>query len=249
MMLMDTTVLDSPIIYPTDVRLLYKAFEKMAGCGHRGPHRALVGRAHVKETLAGLQPAPRHHHAYLRNSPPSFVLAALKSALQRTSLTCLNSPLRQRWRHLIEVLTLLNEQTQQKLAGESHIDHRLVSLDDLDARPLKKGKSYPSTEFGTTLQMTFNRQGFMITTENFIGQPNEKTLYGPTLSAFESACGPIRAWPSPIQATVVPKTSSFTPKTSIMSSWAKAPMWMRPIKRRVARHARPPKASLPGPKI
>jgi hypothetical protein len=29
-MLQDSTVLESPIIYPTDVRLLYKAFDKMA---------------------------------------------------------------------------------------------------------------------------------------------------------------------------------------------------------------------------
>ena len=32
--------------------------------------------------------------------------------------------------------------------------------------------------------MTFNRQGFMITTDNFIGQPNDTTLYGPTLERF-----------------------------------------------------------------
>src|SRR6266571_1912536 len=60
------------------------------------------------------------------------------------------------------------------------------------ARALHRGKPRhscrggrpPSTEFGTTLQMTFNRQGFMITTDNFIGQPNDKTLYGPTLQRF-----------------------------------------------------------------
>lgn len=32
--------------------------------------------------------------------------------------------------------------------------------------------------------MTFNRQGFMITTENFIGQPNETTLYPTSLERF-----------------------------------------------------------------
>jgi transposase, IS5 family len=65
----------------------------------------------------------------------------------------------------------------------------LVSLDDLDARPIQKGKHHPKTEFGTTLQMTFNRQGFLITTENFIGQPNEKTLYGDTLERFRKRMG------------------------------------------------------------
>jgi hypothetical protein len=97
--------------------------------------------------------------------------------------------LQARWRHLIAVLTLLNEQTQQKLAGPRHIENRLVSLDDLDARPIQKGKSHPKTEFGTTLQMTVNRQGVMITTENFIGQPNEKTLYAPTLERFRKRMG------------------------------------------------------------
>ncbi len=36
MMLMDATVLESPIIYPTDVRLLYKAFDKMARLATEG---------------------------------------------------------------------------------------------------------------------------------------------------------------------------------------------------------------------
>ena len=34
--------------------------------------------------------------------------------------------------------------------------------------------------------MTFNRQGFMITTENFIGQPGDATLYGNTLKCFQT---------------------------------------------------------------
>jgi hypothetical protein len=65
----------------------------------------------------------------------------------------------------------------------------------VDARPIKKGKRYPSCEFGTTVQMTFNRQGFMLTTENFIGQPQDKTLYQPTLKLFYERMGryPTRA--------------------------------------------------------
>jgi len=95
-----------------------------------------------------------------------------------------HSPLRQRWSHLLAVLTLLDTHTHQKLAGHRPIDHRLVSLDALDARPIKKGQSHPRTECGPTLQMTFNRQGFMITTDNCIGQPNDTTLSGPTLERF-----------------------------------------------------------------
>ncbi len=32
--------------------------------------------------------------------------------------------------------------------------------------------------------MTFNRDGFMITVENFIGNPSDKTLYGDTPDLF-----------------------------------------------------------------
>src|SRR3989454_6572473 len=137
---------------------------------------------HVKQRWRAYNLRPTDRLAYLREFSTVFVPALERFAAHLAHLP--QSPLRQRWSHLLEVLTLLNAQTQQKLAGQSHIDHRLVSLDDLDARPIKKGKSHPSTEFGTTLQMTFNRQGFMITTDNFIGQPNDKTLYGPTLQRF-----------------------------------------------------------------
>jgi len=90
---------------------------------------------------------------------------------------------------LLALLTLLSDQTQQKLAGEQHIDNRMVSLDEVDARPIKKGKTFPSCEFGTTLQMSFNRQGFMITTENLIGNPGDTTLYGDTLRLFQKRMG------------------------------------------------------------
>ena len=79
---------------------------------------------------------------------------------------------------------LLKRQTREKLAGQVHIENRIVSLDELDARPIKKGKSHPVCEFGVTNQMTFNRQGFMITLELFIGQPNDKTLYPGTLDTY-----------------------------------------------------------------
>ena len=88
-------------------------------------------------------------------------------------------------RQLYEILYLLNEQTIQKLSGQKNIKNRIVSLDEVDARPIKKGKSNPSCEFGTTLQISFNRDGFMITTENFIGQPGDKTLFLNTLALYK----------------------------------------------------------------
>jgi IS5 family transposase len=194
MMLMDATVLDSPIIYPTDVRLLYKAFDKMAILATKGHIEPWWDSAHLKTRWRAYHLDRGHHRPYLEEFYTLFqpALAGLKERLDPFEAPLDHHKahaLKRRWRHLIEVLTLLGEQTQQKLAGERHIENRLVSLDDLDARPIQKGKSHPKTEFGTTLQLTFNRQGFMITTENFIGQPNEKTLYAPTLERFRTRMG------------------------------------------------------------
>jgi hypothetical protein len=195
MMLMDATVLDSPIISPTDVRLLYKAFDKMAILAIEGHIEPWWDAAHLKTRWQAYH-LDRHtaRLTYLDEFYTLFqpALAGLQERLEHLDEPLDNrqeNSLKTRWRQLVDVLNLLGEQTEQKLAGERHIDHRLVSLDDLDARPIQKGKSHPKTEFGTTLQLTFNRQGFMITTENFIGQPNEKTLYPGTLERFRTRMG------------------------------------------------------------
>jgi IS5 family transposase len=194
MMLMDATVLDSPIIYPTDVRLLYKAFDKMAMLATEGHIEPWWDTAHLKTRWRAYHLDRGHHRPYLEEFYTLFepALAGLQERLEHLDAPPDDRPaksLKARWRQLVEVLELLDKQTKQKLAGERHIENRLVSLDDLDARPIQKGKSHPKTEFGTTLQLTFNRQGFMITTENFIGQPNEKTLYPATLERFRTRMG------------------------------------------------------------
>ena len=86
---------------------------------------------------------------------------------------------------LLTLLDIFKEQTQLKCKGEIHIANRIVSLDEPEARPIKKGKEHPKCEFGSKVQMSFNREGFMITVENFIGTPNDKTLFPGTLAIFK----------------------------------------------------------------
>jgi|GEM_PF-1084526 len=184
MMLMDSSVLESPIIYPNDVRLLYKAFGKLEQFATQ-QHLPLwwdMDKLKSRWRAFNLSKA-EDRQSYLTEFSTLFV-PALDAFQTYATLLAMSDKQRARAVTLLRVLTLLGTQTQQKLAGQLHIANRLVSLDDLDARPIKRGKTHPSTEFGTTIQMTFNRQGFMITTENFIGHPNDKTLYGSTLEAF-----------------------------------------------------------------
>src|SRR5919106_1131294 len=192
MMLMDATVLNSPIIYPTDVRLLYKAFDKMAMLATEGHLEPWWDTAHLKRRWRAYHLDRGHHRPYLEECYTLLqpALAALQERLAQRQAPVDNHQerlLQARWRRLIEVLTLLNEQTRQKLAGERHIENRLVSLDDLDARPIQKGKYHPKTEFGTTLQMTFNRQGFLITKDIFMGKSSDVD------EAHQAACRSARS--------------------------------------------------------
>jgi transposase, IS5 family len=188
MMLMDSTVLESSILYPTDVRLLFDAFNKMASLATKAGIDPWWDQHEIKQLWRAYhldkskQYLPYLCVFYLHFEPALELFAAHLQALPE-------GVVKARWQTLLETLWILDEQTQLKLDGQSHIPDRLVSLDDPDARPIQKGKSHPKTEFGTTLQTSFNRQGFMITAENFIGKPHDKTLYSTTLELFRKRMG------------------------------------------------------------
>ena len=188
MMLQDSTVLESPILYPTDVALLYKAFDKMAALTKQMPIEPWWEQNDIKKLW----------RAYHLDKSASYLpyLCALylyfEPALETFASHLDDLPsgrVKARGQHLLETLLILDEQTQLKLEGQLQIPDRLVSLDDLDARPIQKGKRHPKTEFGTTLQISLNRQGFMITAENFVGKVDDKTLYPNTLELFRKRMG------------------------------------------------------------
>ncbi len=197
-LMMDSTALSSNIIHPNDVMLIYKAFGKMRIFASHHELSLWWDHPHIKKRWRAFGRAKKGERvAYLTEFYVLFVpaLETFRTHVESLDTTEAKAevpgPQRRSLKahELLVLLTLLSDQTQQKLAGEQHIDNRIVSLDEVDARPIKKGKTFPSCEFGTTLQMSFNRQGFMITTENLIGNPSDKTLYGDTLQFFQKRMG------------------------------------------------------------
>ena len=192
-LMMDSTALSSNIVHPNDVMLIYKAFSKMKIFASHHELPLWWNNSHIKKQRRAFGRAKKGERvAYLAEFYALFVPAldtfrthveSLEARAEVPEMQILKA------QKLLALLTLLSNQTQQKLAGEQHIDNRIVSLDEVDARPIKKGKTFPACEFGTTLQMSFNRQGFMITTENLIGNPDDSTLYGDTLELFQKRMG------------------------------------------------------------
>ena len=196
-LMMDSTALSSNIVHPNDVMLIHKAFGKMEIFARDHELSLWWDNPHIKKRWRAFGRAKKGERvAYLTEFYALFFPALETFRTHVESLeTKANAGVPESRRQslkaqeLLALLALLKHQTQQKLAGEQHIDNRIVSLDEVDARPIKKGKTFPSCEFGTTLQMSFNRQGFMITTENLIGNPSDTTLYGDTLGLFQKRMG------------------------------------------------------------
>ncbi len=196
--LIDSTVLNNNIVHPNDVNLINNAFEKMKQFARL--HNILVwwDDDEVKKMLRGFRLCKKNNRLeWLVKFNVLFVpaLSIFNKKIESLEIAQKNIQKSQKKlgkaqkrlkkaQTMLELLTILKEQTLQKIKGEIHIQNRIVSLDEPEARPIVKGKQHPSCEFGTTAQMSFNREGFMITVEIFIGTPNDKTLFPETMDLF-----------------------------------------------------------------
>jgi len=185
-MLIDSTVLPNNIIYPTDVGLLFKAFKKMKQVAK--PYHIPVWWDNLE-----LKQLWREYNLNRKKGEIIYfffnILLILSDALRKFEKIVQtlegSDKDKEKAQRLLDLLMLFQDQNEQKLAGERHILNRIVSLDEPDARPIKKGKKHPNCEFGSTLEFSFNRQGFMVTMENLIGKPNDTTLWPMTTELFE----------------------------------------------------------------
>jgi len=183
--LIDSTVLNNDIIYPNDVRLIFSAFKKMKQVAklHKIPIWWNEGDIKKLRREFSLNKGT-DRRSYLIKFNMLFI-PALEIFTEKVNFLTTSVKRKTKAEKMSALLNLLEKQTVEKLNGEKHIKNRIVSLDEPDARPIVKGKMHPKCEFGTTLQTTFNREGFMITVENFIGGPNDKTLFPGTLDLFK----------------------------------------------------------------
>lgn len=182
--LIDSTVLNNNIIYPNDVRLIFSAFKKMRQFAKLHKIPVWWDEDEIKKLWRGFGlNKGGDRTAYLMKFNILFI-PALKVFTEKVNCLITSQKRKRKAEKMVSLLNLLEEQSIKKLNGEIHIKNRIVSLDEPEARPIVKGKIHPKCEFGTTLQMSFNREGFMITAENFIGSPNDKTLLPGTLDLF-----------------------------------------------------------------
>lgn len=81
----------------------------------------------------------------------------------------------------IELAERVAEQTRRRLAGETNIPDRLVSLCDLDARPIRRGRLQKPTEFGYKLGLGDTSEGFIVAHDVYVGAPFDTETLEPVI--------------------------------------------------------------------
>jgi IS5 family transposase len=179
-MLQDSTVLANNIVYPTDTGLIFKAFGKMRLFAALYSIPLWWDDKALKKLWRESNLNKNKGKIYENFLIFSELFSEnLKIFREKVLIDPTTGNLR-----LLRLVNTPEDQNVLKIKGEKHIENRIVSLDEPDARPIKKGKKHPSCEFGTTLQLSFNRQGFMVTTENFTGKPDDSRLWSDTSDLF-----------------------------------------------------------------
>lgn len=197
---MDTTVVESNIAYPTDAGLLSQGIKtinrlvsKFKKAGVKAADDFVTHERVVKKKILEIGKVAKRRTGEAINEINKITkeltkisedtLSAGKNVLKgaKISLSKGNRVIQQKLvRQLNDTCELMKKaiiQAKTVVSGNRHLEDRLVSIHDPEARPISKGKSGQKVQFGRKLLLTANEQGFITSHRTFLGNPNDKTLY------------------------------------------------------------------------
>ena len=169
----DTTVVEAAVGYPTDSGLLAKAIGTMARTVARikAAGGATRTRARDRRRSAGRRARSITSKLRLRGAPPPPPLGNhLDTMVGRTERVV--------------------AQARSRLAGVMpESAHRLVSLHDADARPIRKGRLGKPVEFGYKAQIVDNADGVILDHNVEIGNPADAPQLAPAIERITRRAG------------------------------------------------------------
>jgi IS5 family transposase len=200
----DTTVMEADVRYPTDAGLcsdaigrLGRAVRKVKGMGlavrtrFRNRSRS-AGK--VQRRMSLLQRWPNRKEAILGLTGKVRDLA--RAAIRQAARVVRNGRRRARSKGQKAALARLTQeleravraviQTNRRLSGETVIPNRVVSLSDLDARPIRRGKPQKPTEFGYKVAIGDTAEGFVVAHQVQHGNPRDVDSLAPILAGAKA---------------------------------------------------------------
>lgn len=188
----DSTTLETHIVYPTDLSLLHQTVKTLtrharnAGqkiTSHvRATKRALAQMGAIlkskrKDSKQQIQKTLRSVSRLAADTVEQFRAVVRKVRKQKAAIS-------ERLEQELATAERVLEQTDQRLQGVADIPERIVSFHDPEARPIRRGKLGKPNEFGRTMQLTQDESGLMLDYHIQHGNPSDKTELVPTLKRF-----------------------------------------------------------------
>lgn len=182
-LLIDTTVQEKNITYPTDAKLLMKVINL---CNKIAEKESLNQRQNYKRTIKKLMLKQRFAHHPKRKKEAKAALRKLKTIAGRL--------VRELERKLGEdSLEIYFEQLNncKKIIAQEKIDKdKIYSLHESDVACIAKGKAHKKYEFGSKVSFAVvPGVNIIVGVQNFNGNPNDTKTLKPTLDHVEKISG------------------------------------------------------------
>jgi IS5 family transposase len=197
---LDTTVVESDIHHPTDTglltdgirvitRVVSKLKKVLPGIGNRFVKHTRKAKKVYLGLMKVMKGRTGKDKTALKNAQEGLVkiteeaIAGGRVVQAELELVQEKPPLvnRLRWQlgEWIEAAEKVVRQTQEVIKGNRHLPRRLVSLFDVDARPIKRGKSRTDTEFGRKVLLGETDHGIISTYQVLQDNPSDTALLKP----------------------------------------------------------------------
>jgi len=198
----DTTVVESDIHHPTDTGLLtdgirvitrvVSKLKKVVPCigsrfvkHTRKAKKVYLGLMKVMKGRTGKDDSALKKARDKLVKIAGEVIADGRAVQAELELFQEKSPLvnRLRWQlgEWIEAAEKVVRQTQEVIKGNRHLPRRLVSLFDVDARPIKRGKARTDTEFGRKVLLGETDHGIITIYQVLDENPSDTALLKPVV--------------------------------------------------------------------
>jgi transposase, IS5 family len=202
----DTTVVESDIHHPTDtgllndgIRVITRVVSKLKKLVPGIGSRFVKHTRKAKKVYLGLVKVIKGRNGEdkvaLNNAQKELVkiteevIADGREVQAELELLLETPPLANRLRgqlgEWIELAEKVVRQTQEVIKGNRHLPRRLVSLFDVGARPIKRGKSRMDTEFGRKVLLGETDHGIITTYDVLEENPADTTLLKPAVKGHK----------------------------------------------------------------
>ncbi len=182
-LLVDTTVQEKNITYPTDAKLLVKVIK---ACNKVASQENIKQRQTYKRTMKKLMLQQRFAHHPKRKKQAQAALRKLRTIAGRLT--------RELERELdVEALAkhgVLLENCNKIVAQQKSDKDKIYSLHEAEVACIAKGKAHKKYEFGSKVSFAMvPGVNIIVGVKNFNGNPNDTTTLEPTLKQVEKISG------------------------------------------------------------